>query len=136
MWKLLDQIEALLDKNDESDESDETAAPRDRLDQSDLPALRGLIAALRGQEAFTARSDPARTIAFCEEALALLPAQWRYPRGGAFMYWGMSMRAGGQAAAAQRTLIDEYESLLGEGRWLCAAPPTHGVSQLVRDRPA
>ena len=113
VWKLLDQVEALLDKNDESDESDETAAPtRDRLDQSELPALRGLIAALRGQEAFTARSDPARTIAFCEEALALLPAQWRYPRGGAFMYWGMSMRAGGQAAAAQRTLIDEYESLL------------------------
>ena len=32
-------------------------------------------------------------------------------RGGAVLYWGMSMRASGRDAAAQRKLIDEYESL-------------------------
>ena len=34
------------------------------------------------------------------------------PRGGAILYWGMSMRASGHGAAAQRRLLDEYESLL------------------------
>ncbi len=106
VWKLLDQAEALINAGSEA------AALSG--DLPDLQTLRGLIAALRGQEAFTAKSEAIRAIAFCEEALALLPDQWRYPRGGVFMYWGMSMRAGGHADAAQRILIDHYESLLGK----------------------
>ena len=65
---------------------------------------------MRGQEAFT-NSQADRAIACCEEALALLPEGWSYGRGGALLYWGMSMRASGRDAAAQRKLIDEYESL-------------------------
>jgi LuxR family maltose regulon positive regulatory protein len=68
---------------------------------------------LRGQQAFT-NSQVDRAIAYCEEALALLPEGWRYARGGAALYWGWSMRATGRADAAQHTLIGEYESLLGK----------------------
>ena len=126
VWKLLGQIEALLDEGG-------AAAPHGG-DPHDLQALRGLIAVLRGQEAFT-NGQAARAIACCEEALALLPEQWSYGRGGALLYWGMSMRASGRGDAAQRTLSDEYESLVGKTRRLCAAPPVRGVFQLPRDRP-
>ena len=69
-----------------------------------------MIAVLRGQEAFT-KGQADRAIACCEEALALLPEGWAYGRGGALLYWAMSMRACGRDAAAQRWLTDEYESL-------------------------
>ena len=68
VWKLLDQIEALLDEGG-------AAAPHGD-DPHEPQALRGLIAALRGQEAFS-NSQAARAIACCEEALALLPERWR-----------------------------------------------------------
>ena len=103
VWKLLGQIEARLDEIGE----DATYAG----DLQDPPALRGLIAVLRGQEAFTAACQADRAIACCEEALALLPAHWRYVRGSAFVYWGMAMRARGQVDDAQRVLMSEYESL-------------------------
>jgi LuxR family maltose regulon positive regulatory protein len=102
VWKLLGQIEVLLDEGG-------AAAPHDG-EVHDLPALRGLIALLRGQEAFS-NSQAARAIAYCEEALALLPERWKYGRGGALIYWGTSMRASGHGDTAQRTLIDAYESL-------------------------
>ena len=102
VWKLLEQIEALLNEGTEP-------SPHSN-DSYDLEALRGLIAVLRGQEAFT-KGQAARAIACCEEALALLPVGWAYGRGGALLYWAMSMRASGRGAAAQRMLIDEYESL-------------------------
>ena len=105
VWKLLDRIEALLDEG-------RAAAPH-----GDGPyepqALHGLVATLRGQEAFT-NSQAARAIACCEEALALFPEQWRYGRGGAALFWGMSMRASGRSDAAQRTLSAEYASLVGQ----------------------
>ncbi len=107
VWKLLGQIEALLD------EGGKAAAPGD--DLQDLQALRGLIAVLRGQEAFTAKCQADRAIALCEEALRLLPAQWRYARGSAYVYWGMSMRAGGRADDVQRILIGKYKSLHEKG---------------------
>jgi LuxR family maltose regulon positive regulatory protein len=103
VWKLLGQIEALLEEGG-------AAAPY-ASDVHDLPALRGLIAALRGQEAFS-NCQAACAIACCEEALTLLPERWTWGRGGALLYWGMSMRACGHGDAAQRRLIDEYESRL------------------------
>jgi LuxR family transcriptional regulator, maltose regulon positive regulatory protein len=106
VWKLLDQIEALLDAGGE--------AAAHAGDLHEQRALRGLIAILRGQEAFTATCQAGRAVAYCEEALALLPAQWRYARGSAFVYWGMGMRAGGHADDVQRILIDDYESLRGK----------------------
>jgi LuxR family transcriptional regulator, maltose regulon positive regulatory protein len=109
VWKLLDQIEALLAERPL--QMDEGAEPALRSgDPHDMPALRGMIATLRGQEAF-AKSRADHAIAWCEKALALLPEGWAYGRGGALLYWAMSMRASGRDAAAQRTLLDEYESL-------------------------
>ena len=73
VWKLLGQIEALLD---EGGAAAPALAGRERLDDPhDPPVLRGLIAVLRGQEAFT-NGQAARAIACCEEALALLPERW------------------------------------------------------------
>ena len=124
VWKLLDQIEALLDagaehalRSDEHAPRSGEATPRsgEYVPHSgvphDLRALRGGIALLRGQQAFT-NSQAAPAIAYCEEALALLPEAWRYARGGAVLYWAMSMRASGRNDAAQRMLLDEYEPLL------------------------
>ena len=102
VWKLLGQIEVLLDEGAEF-------APRSG-DLPDLQVLRGMIAVLRGQEAFT-KGQADRASAYCEEALALLPEGWAYGRGGALLYWAMSMRASGRDAGAQRKLTDEYESL-------------------------
>ena len=75
VWKLLGQIEALLDEGAEPHYA--RASSRDAVDPHDLQALRGLIAVLRGQEAFT-KSQADRAIAYCEEALALLPEGWAY----------------------------------------------------------
>ena len=102
-WKLLDQIEALLDDGNER-------ALRS-IDPHDLPVLRGIIATLRGQEAY-GRGQADRAIAYSEEALALLPNRWRYVRGIAVLYWGLGMQATGRGEAAQRMLIDEYAGLL------------------------
>jgi ATP/maltotriose-dependent transcriptional regulator MalT len=105
VWKLLDQIEALLVSVPLQRDEEGEAEPHD------LQALRGLIAALRGQQAF-ANSQADRALAFCEEALALLPERWTFGRGAARLYWGLSMRASGCSDAAHRVLMDEYESLL------------------------
>ena len=102
-WKLLDQIEALLD--DGNERALRSIAPHD------LPVLRGIIATLRGQEAY-GRGQADRAIAYSEEALALLPNRWRYVRGIAVLYWGLGMQATGRGEAAQRILIDEYAGLL------------------------
>ena len=104
MWKLLDQIEALLD------EGGEAAATLGRPARSAGAARDDRR--LAGPGGVYGQSQADRAIAYCEEALALLPERWRYVRGGAFLYWGMGMRASGHGDAAQRILIDEYESLL------------------------
>ena len=70
-----------------------------------------MIASLRIQQAFT-NGQADRAIAYGEEALALLPKRWSFVRGGTILYWGLGMHAIGQGDVAQRTLIDEYESLL------------------------
>jgi LuxR family maltose regulon positive regulatory protein len=112
VWKLLDPIEALLAERPLQRDEGGEAAPGSG-DAHDLQALRGGIALMRGQQAFTnSQADPA--IAYCEEALALLPEGWRYARGGAVLYWGLSMRASGRADDAQRTMMAEYESLPGK----------------------
>jgi tetratricopeptide (TPR) repeat protein len=99
--KVLQQVEALID------EGDGAAAGVD--DPYELSLLRGQIALLHGQQAYY-RNQQAETLACCQEALALLPQSWTYGRGGAMLYWGMSMRASGQGDAAQRMLLDQYES--------------------------
>ena len=103
IWKLLGHVEALLDEGAER--------IRRPIDLHDLPALRGIIATLRGQEAYH-RGQADRAIACSEEALALLPRKWSYVRGIAVLYWGLGMQATGRGDAAQRALIDEYGDLL------------------------
>ena len=100
--RLLGQIEALLDQGGEA--ASRAGSPED------LPALRGLMALLRGQQLFH-QCQATAAIASFEEALALLPEGWRYPRGAARFYWGLSMRAIGKADVAQRSLSEEFESL-------------------------
>ncbi len=105
-WKLLGLIEALLDEGD---------APGLRWgDLHDLAALRGIIATLRSQQAYSlGQADGAVVLA--EQALALLPRRWSYVRGIAVLYWGLGMQATGRGQAAQQWLIDEYEGLMEKG---------------------
>jgi LuxR family maltose regulon positive regulatory protein len=103
VWKLLDQIEALLERTDESEPS-LVGVPQD------LPVLRGIVASMRAIQAFSS-GQADRAVAAGEEALALLPKEWRTVRGVASSYWGFGMRALGQGDAARRTLVDDYESL-------------------------
>ncbi len=117
-WTLLDQIEALLAERllQQRDAGDEQAprpgaAPLRPIALRDLPMLRGIIATLRGQQAY-AHGQPDRAVACNEEALALLPRRWSYVRGVAIIYWGLGMQATGRGEAVQRTLIDEYAGLL------------------------
>jgi LuxR family transcriptional regulator, maltose regulon positive regulatory protein len=105
VWKLLDRIEALISEGGE-------AAPQAG-DPQDLRMPRALVAALRSQQAFST-CQAARAIAYCEEALALLPEGWRFLRGAVRSYWGMSMRAIGCGDAGRRVLIEEYGSLLSK----------------------
>ena len=97
--RVLRQVEALLN-------ADAGAV----LPADELQILRGQIAGMYAQAAYFS-NQPARCIAGCEEALALLPASWTYVRGGIMMYLGLGMQASGQGAAAARWLLDSYESL-------------------------
>lgn len=98
--KLAGRIETLLDEGGAA-----------MATMGDLAVLHGLIAVLRGQETFTLTCNAARAIEYCELALTLMPEAWRYTRGGAYVYLGLGMRARGHGDAAQRILIDEYESV-------------------------
>jgi len=104
VWKLLGQVDALINAGG-------AAAPQAR-PIDDLATLRGLVAGLRSQEAVTC-GQAASTLDHCAEALALLPAQWRYARGGMLMFWGVGMRATGQGQAVNRKLLDEYAAGFG-----------------------
>ncbi len=99
---VLDQIEALLAAEGEGSLS------ADEL--GDLPALRGQVAALRAQLAYL-DNRPADALAYCQQALASLPKPWLYPRGGAMIYYGMSMQALGRGEDARLLLLSEYEGL-------------------------
>ena len=75
----------------------------------DLQILRGQILVLKGQHAYFGNQNT-RASDLCRQALALLPAAWTFVRGGAMLYLSLSMQASGQAQAAERLLLAEYES--------------------------
>ena len=87
--RLLGQIAALLDEGEQG--ASFASQPHDP------QILRGLIALLQGQQEFARGARRPLRSACCEEALRLLPEGWRYARGGAILYWGVSMRAIGQS---------------------------------------
>jgi len=103
MWRLdlqaqvLQQVEELLDSGAGA------SLPAD-----DLQLLRAQILLLRAQQAYFS-NQPTRAIDHCRKALALLPLSWTFGRGAAMLFLGFSMQASGQAAAAERLLLDEYD---------------------------
>jgi LuxR family transcriptional regulator, maltose regulon positive regulatory protein len=96
--RVLRQVEELLD-------ADGSAS----LLTDDLQILRGQITGLRMQEAYF-NNQPTLAITLCHETLALLPRSWIYIRGGVMQYMGMCMQTNGQAAEAERQLLEEYEA--------------------------
>lgn len=77
---------------------------------NDLELLHGNIAMLRGLDAY-ATNHHVQAVAYTREALALLPRAWAYARGSAKLFLGMSMQSLGQAAAAEKLFLDEYQAL-------------------------
>jgi LuxR family maltose regulon positive regulatory protein len=102
--KVLKQVDDLLDSAENSPLHGSVSLPAD-----DLQLLRAQILVLRAQQAYFS-NRPLRAIDYCEQALALLPRNWAFGRGAAMLYLGLSMQASGQAGAAERLLLDEYES--------------------------
>jgi LuxR family maltose regulon positive regulatory protein len=97
--KVLSQVEALIDEDGGA-----------TLPAEDLQLVRGQILTQKAVDAYHS-NQPARSLACCEEALALLSPDWTYVRGATLVYWGLSMAAIGQGQAAERRLLDEYDSL-------------------------
>ena len=95
---MLQQIEELLD-----------AEAGASLPADDLQLLRAQILLMRAQQAYFG-NQPMRAIDLCRQALALLPLSWTFGRGAAMLFLGFSMQSIGQAQAAERLLLDEYES--------------------------
>lgn len=78
------------------------------------PVLQGLIKFMEGQ-AFYHANQYEQVVSHCRDALALLPEEWRYARGVAGVYMGISIHAAGDAEAAERFLIGQYESYRDKG---------------------
>ena len=89
-----EQAEALIDKNDPSEHT---------------KTLLGLINVIKGQ-AYYHVNQYEQVIAPCQQALAELPEEWRYVRGLAGVYLGISLYASGRPEAAERFLAGQYES--------------------------
>ncbi|MDX1435369.1 MAG: LuxR C-terminal-related transcriptional regulator [Anaerolineales bacterium] len=95
--KYLDRVELLIDRDPEKQNGNPGAQ-----------LLRGQIATLRGQDAyFHDRIAEAKT--FFQDALEVIPPDWRYLRGGLMFYLGLSLQAGGEGAAAEEMLHRLYE---------------------------
>lgn len=99
-WELglLDQVtqqaEAHIDKYDPSERTQ---------------ILLGLIDVLKGQ-GFYYTNQYEQAVNYLREALAKLPAEWRYARGMAGSHMGISLYASGRPEVAQQFLIGQYES--------------------------
>ena len=103
-WRLDLQAQTLK-KIDEILNSELSASLQD----DDLQILRGQVFTIKAQQAYFG-NEMTRVIDLCRQALALLPLSWTFVRGGAMMYLGMAMQASGQVFAAERLLLDEYET--------------------------
>ena len=103
-WRLDLQAQVLQKVEELLDSDAGTSLPAD-----DLQFLRGQILLPRAQQAYF-NNQLSRAIDICRHVLALFPPSWTFVRGGAMIYLGMSMQASGQAQAAERLLLAEYES--------------------------
>jgi LuxR family maltose regulon positive regulatory protein len=96
--QMLRQVEELLD-----------AGMGASLPANELQILLGQILLPRAQYAYFSNQS-AQAIDLCRQVLELLPPSWTFVRGGAIIYLSLSLHASGQALAAERLLLDEYES--------------------------
>jgi LuxR family maltose regulon positive regulatory protein len=103
-WRL-DQQAQVVTQIEDLLETDEYAS----LPPDDLQLLNAQILLLKAQQAYLG-NQPKLTIDICNQALALLPSSWKFGRGAAMLFLGFSMQASGQAQAAERLLLDAYES--------------------------
>jgi LuxR family maltose regulon positive regulatory protein len=103
-WQLNLQAQVLMQVEELLDSGAGASLPAD-----DLQLLRAQILLWRAQQAYFG-NQPMQAIDFCQQALALLPLSWTFGRGAAMLFLGLSMQANGQAQAAERILLDEYES--------------------------
>lgn len=94
MMPVIAQAESLLDGLDQ---------------QAQSPSLRGQIAALKGHYAYYFNHYD-QAVAYCQNSLALVPEDWRYVRGVAWTYLGLSLYATGRATDAEKLLTEQYES--------------------------
>ncbi len=97
--KVLVNVEMLLEQGE-----------GDTLTADELQVLRGQILLIKGQEAYI-RNLPRLAAERTRAALTILPQDWTYLRGAATLYLAMSMQPIGEGAAAERMLLDTYESL-------------------------
>ncbi len=94
MMLALAQVEALLDGRQES---------------AWTQILWGQIAALKGHYHYY-HNHYDLALAASQNALALLPEAWRYARGVAAVYLGLSLYSTGRAADAEKFLTEQYEA--------------------------
>jgi LuxR family maltose regulon positive regulatory protein len=96
--QVLQQVEELLD-----------AEGGTSLQDDELQILQAQLLLFRAEQEYLS-NQPKRAIDLCHQALALLPPSWTFGRGAALLFMGFSMQAIGQAQAAERLLLAEYES--------------------------
>ncbi len=103
LWRLdlqaqvVRQVEELLN-------SDRAAS----LPEADLQILHGQLLLLNGQQAYF-NNQTNQAIDLCKRVLVMLPSTWKFVRGGAMLYLGMSLQNSNQPDA-ERLLLTEYES--------------------------
>jgi LuxR family maltose regulon positive regulatory protein len=103
-WRLDLQAQVVKQIEDLLAADDWASLPTD-----DLQLLRAQILLLKAQQAYL-NNQPMLAIDICKQALALLPLSWKFGRGAAMLFLGFSMQASGQAQAAERLLLNAYES--------------------------
>jgi LuxR family maltose regulon positive regulatory protein len=104
MWRLDLQAQVIKQVEDMLEVQDSKSLSGD-----DLQIIRAQLFLLKAQQTYFG-NQPLQAIEFCRQALALLPLSWKFGRGAAMLFLGLSMSASGQAEAAERMLLAEFES--------------------------
>ncbi len=102
-WQALDKVLARLALLLEEDNGATLSADARRI-------VRGQMLELYGKQAYDANQF-ATSIAYCREALTLLPETWSYARSGTTVYLGFAMQASGQDREAEQLLVEDYQAL-------------------------
>ena len=96
--QVLQQLEELLD-----------SVGGASLPANELQLLRGQILLVKAQQAYFSNQST-QAIDLCRQVLMIFSLSWKFVRGGAIFYLGMSLQASGQRLAAERLLLAEFDS--------------------------